>query len=65
MLEFDADPGAEIHHGDRVVGRVTSSVPGLALAYVRIDVPDDAELEIDGRPARLHWPAAPRAIGRP
>jgi folate-binding protein YgfZ len=59
VLELDAlraetQPGAEIHHGDRVVGRVTSSVPGLALAYLRTDVPEDAEIQIDGRAARLH-----------
>jgi folate-binding protein YgfZ len=36
------------------VGRVTSAVPGLALAYVRAEVPHDAALEIDGFPARLH-----------
>ena len=54
VLDVDADPGAEISLGDKIVGRVTSSVPGLALAYVRTDVPDDADLEIDGRKARLH-----------
>ena len=54
ILDVDAPPEAEIRHGDRVVGRVTSSVPGLALAYVRTDVPDDADLEINGRSARLH-----------
>ncbi len=54
VLERDARPGAEIRHGGRVVGRVTSSVPGLSLAYVRTDVPEDADLKIDGSPARLH-----------
>ena len=54
VLDVDADPGAEISLGDKIVGRVTSSVPGLALSYVRTDVPDDADLEIDGRKARLH-----------
>ncbi|HWE80598.1 MAG TPA: hypothetical protein VG265_03030 [Gaiellaceae bacterium] len=44
----------EVAHGDRAVGRVTSSVRGLALAYVRADVPDDAELTVAGRPARIH-----------
>jgi hypothetical protein len=29
-------------------------VPGLALAYVRVEVDEGAELEIEGRPARLH-----------
>ena len=48
------DGDAEIVHGDKVVGRVTSSVPGLALGYVRVDVPEDAELRIAGATARLH-----------
>ncbi|HEY4348409.1 MAG TPA: hypothetical protein VGM80_12535 [Gaiellaceae bacterium] len=44
----------EVTHEERVVGRVTSAVPGLALAYVRVDVPDGAELAVAGRPARIH-----------
>jgi folate-binding protein YgfZ len=48
-----AEPGDEITLDAKVVGRVTSAVPGLALGYVRVEVPDDAELRIaDGR-ARL------------
>jgi folate-binding protein YgfZ len=57
VLELDGDPprqAAEVVHEGRAVGRVTSAVPGLALAYVRVGVPDDAELEVDGRKARLH-----------
>ena len=57
MLELDGEPARpadEVRHGDRVVGRVTSSVPGLALAYVRVEVPDGAELEVAGRSARVH-----------
>jgi tRNA-modifying protein YgfZ len=49
----DARPDAEIRFADRVVGRVTSAVPGVALGYVRTAVPDDAELTVDGIPARL------------
>ena len=49
-----AAPGDEIVHDGKVVGRVTSAVPGKALGYVRREVPDDAELEIAGKPARLH-----------
>jgi tRNA-modifying protein YgfZ len=49
----DARVDAEVVHGEKVVGRVTSSVPGLALAYVRTEVPADAELEIDGAPAHF------------
>jgi tRNA-modifying protein YgfZ len=45
---------AELVLGEKVVGRVTSSVPGLALGYVRTEVPDDAELVIEGRRAWLH-----------
>jgi tRNA-modifying protein YgfZ len=48
---------AELRRGDRVVGRVTSAVRDdgrvLALGYVRTEVPDDAELEVAGSPARL------------
>lgn len=50
----DAKPDDEIRQGDKVVGRVTSAVPGRALGYVRREVPDDALLEIGGVEARLH-----------
>jgi folate-binding protein YgfZ len=46
VLRVDAQPGAEIRHQGKVVGRVTSAVPGVALAYVREGVPRDAKLEI-------------------
>ena len=49
-----AKPGDEILHDGKAVGRVTSAVPGKALGYVRREVPDGAELEIGGQPARLH-----------
>jgi folate-binding protein YgfZ len=45
---------AQILHGEKVVGRITSAVPGLALGYVRTEVPDEAELSVNGHPARLH-----------
>jgi folate-binding protein YgfZ len=46
-IEVDsAQPGDEIRHGEKVVGRVTSAVPGRALAYVRVEVPFDAELAV-------------------
>ncbi len=55
MLEVErAEPGREIVCEGKAVGRVTSAVPGRALGYVRAEVPDDAELEIGGAPARLH-----------
>ena len=51
------EPGADIRHGDRVVGRVTSAARAdggvVALGYVRVDVPADAALEV-GSGARVH-----------
>jgi tRNA-modifying protein YgfZ len=49
-----ASPGDEIRFGGKAVGRVTSAVPGVALGYVRSEVPDDAELEVGAAKARLH-----------
>jgi folate-binding protein YgfZ len=49
-----AKSGDEIELDGKVVGRVTSAVPGKALGYVRREVPEDAELEIGGASARLH-----------
>jgi tRNA-modifying protein YgfZ len=55
VLEIEAaEPGDEILLEGRVVGRVTSAVPGRALGYVRVEVPDDSELSVRGQPARLH-----------
>jgi len=42
-----------VFDGEKAVGRVTSSVPGLALAYVRTTVPPDAALTVDGATASL------------
>src|SRR3954471_7485786 len=58
VLEVAGTPTAEtpVVHGEKEVGRVTSAVDGLALAYVRVEVPDDAELVVGGAAARLHWP---------
>jgi folate-binding protein YgfZ len=58
VLEVEGTPASEtpVVHGQKEVGRVTSAVDGLALAYVRVEVPDDAELSVAGAPARLHWP---------
>jgi hypothetical protein len=58
VLEVDGapEPGTAVVFGGKDVGRVTSAVPGLALAYVRVEVPDDAELAVGDAPARLHWP---------
>ncbi len=53
VLEVDAaSPGDEIEHDGKAVGRVTSAVPGRALGYVRVEVPEDAQLSIAGAPAR-------------
>lgn len=49
--------GDEVLHEGKPVGRVTSAVPGLALAYVRVEVPEGAEVEVGGHPARLHSPS--------
>ena len=49
-----AESGDEIRYAGKVVGRVTSAVTGVALGYVRREVPDDAELTVGGKPARLH-----------
>jgi tRNA-modifying protein YgfZ len=44
----------EVVYEDAVVGRVTSAVTGLALAFVRVEVPDGADVAVGGRPAKLH-----------
>jgi tRNA-modifying protein YgfZ len=56
VLDVDGEPrqAEAVVYAGAVVGRVTSAVPGLALAYVRVEVPDEAELEVGGKPARLH-----------
>jgi aminomethyltransferase len=48
-----AQPGDEVALDGKVVGRVTSAVPGTALAYVRTEVPDEAGLQVAGAEARL------------
>jgi tRNA-modifying protein YgfZ len=57
VLEVDGDPpaaGTPVAYAGKEVGRVTSAVPGLALGYVRVEVPDDAELQVGSASARLH-----------
>ncbi len=41
-----AEPGAEVLYEGKPVGRVTSAAPGVALAYVRVEVPADAALRL-------------------
>jgi tRNA-modifying protein YgfZ len=55
VLEAEAAaPGDELTREGKVVGRVTSAVPGRALAYVRAEVPAGAELLLpSGGSARL------------
>jgi folate-binding protein YgfZ len=55
VLEVEsAKPGDDVEHEGKVVGRVTSAVRGRALAFVRVEVPADAVLRVDGAEARLH-----------
>lgn len=49
-----AAPGTPVVYAGKEVGRVTSAVPGLALAFVRSEVPEDAALEVGAQSARLH-----------
>ena len=57
VLEIDgeATPGDELVLDGKKVGRITSAVPGLALGYVRVEVPNDAQLVLGAKPgfARL------------
>jgi folate-binding protein YgfZ len=47
------EPETPVVFGEKEVGRVTSAVPGLALAYVRVEVPADAELQVGDATARV------------
>ncbi len=49
-----ARPDDDVVWNGKVVGRVTSAASGLALAYIRTEVPDEAELTIGAAKARLH-----------
>jgi folate-binding Fe-S cluster repair protein YgfZ len=60
LLEIESDElptyDAELLHDGKAVGRVTSAVRDgervIALAYVRREVPEDAELDVDRALAR-------------
>ena len=55
VLDVDsAQPGDEVAFEGKSVGRVTSAVPGRALGYVRVEVPDGAGVMVGGKDARLH-----------
>jgi folate-binding protein YgfZ len=57
VLELEGDDvlatGAEVMHGDKVVGRITSAAPGVALAYIRREVADDAQLVVGSQHVRM------------
>ncbi len=54
-IDVDASsPGDEISYEGKTVGRVTSAVPGRALGFVRVEVPEGAAVQIAGKKARLH-----------
>jgi folate-binding protein YgfZ len=54
-IEGEAEAGDELQLDGKTVGRLTSTVPGLALGYVRVEVPPDAQLALGAKPgfARL------------
>jgi folate-binding protein YgfZ len=54
-IEGEAEPGDELLLDGKNVGRITSAVQGLALAYVRVEVPVEAKLVLGAKPgfARL------------
>lgn len=59
-IAFDGPPpppGAEVLAGDLRAGEVLSGVDGRAMALLRIDRIDGAELTVDGRPVRAEKPA--------
>ena len=45
-VEGEAAPGDELQLEGKTVGRITSAAEGVALAYVRVEVPQAAALEI-------------------
>jgi len=51
VLEIDGEaaPGDELLLDGKKIGRITSAVPGLALGYVRVEVPNDAQLELGAK----------------
>jgi folate-binding protein YgfZ len=55
VLDVDGEvsPNDELVYEGKKVGRITSAVPGVALAYVRTEVPGDALLSVGDTAARL------------
>ena len=56
-VDGDVAPDDEVRYEDKVVGRITSAADGVALAYVRAEVPADAELRTSA--ATLSAPPRP------
>lgn len=56
VLDVEGTPAQDtpVTLNGKDVGRITSAVLGLALGYVRVEVPQDAALIVDGKAARLH-----------
>ena len=55
VLELDGEPDSdELVLGGKVVGRITSRAGDRALGYVRVEVPESAELAAGSARARLH-----------
>jgi folate-binding protein YgfZ len=52
-VEGEVAPGDELELDGKTVGRVTSAVDGVALGYVRVEVPDDATLAVGSARAKL------------
>ncbi|MFL5951712.1 MAG: YgfZ/GcvT domain-containing protein [Gaiellaceae bacterium] len=54
-IEGEATPGDELLLAEKKVGRITSTANGVALGYVRTEVPEDAQLKLAAKPgsARL------------
>src|SRR5262249_18330159 len=69
LLEVDAvERGDELVLDGKTVGRITSTANGVALGYVRVEVPDDAVLAAGPRHAKVraasfeHAPSAPAGL---
>jgi folate-binding protein YgfZ len=55
-VDGDATPGTELVLDGKTVGRITSAVPGVALGYVRVEVPGDAHLQFAAKPGLARLP---------
>jgi folate-binding protein YgfZ len=49
-VDGEAQAGDELLLDGKAVGRITSAVPGVALGYVRVEVPTDAQLALRAKP---------------